>query len=516
VDSFPHIYGRANSPQAERYPLHVAEQAVTTMLASLGQCPKYVRYFNSKNGKKYHARALAEKIATRMHEDDQKGSRVFKGLRMNGKESASTVLILDRAFDLVTPLMDHYTHSSMILENFDVKIDDAALMYAFQMGEDPQVMLNEEDYAMQQLRFQLWEVSKLSYKGLERENEEENPSAAEMIRLGGYPAVPDDNPVKTKCLAEYLTYKDNLDEINLHQNLKKKLKSKEPQCLDLIQFQQAIAMGEKNCKDCAGGSRNIALHKKMWNILEDDKFTQAQKNKALLSYAVGKGELTKADLDKLNNYDRNDGTNYKNMVERVEETFGVGLSKKKVIKGEKALPRNATDWRIFEEVPQWSMEWPEEVIKQKNKVKLNGEQYNRWTPYLKTLCERILEAPNPEDAFTADEQQWKKLNDTVPLVGSEKGSKDAKTLKAEAAAKAKAEEEETEKKKTTSRHAGRWSGEAKVDGNLVIFIFGGYTYAELQVVYELIAKYKTNVYIGGSCMWSGKTFTQAIEAMATA
>jgi len=25
--------------------------------------------------------------------------------------------------------------------------------------------------------------------------------------------VPDDDPIKTKCLAEYLTYGDNLDEI---------------------------------------------------------------------------------------------------------------------------------------------------------------------------------------------------------------------------------------------------------------------------------------------------------------
>ena len=43
----------------------------------------------------------------------------------------STVLILDRGFDLMTPTMDHYTYSSMILENFDVQMNDAALMYAF-------------------------------------------------------------------------------------------------------------------------------------------------------------------------------------------------------------------------------------------------------------------------------------------------------------------------------------------------------------------------------------------------
>lgn len=32
-----------------------------------------------------------------------------------------------------------------------------------------------------------------------------------------------------------------------------------------------------------------------------------------------------------------------------------------------------------------------------------------------------------------------------------------------------------------------------------------------QVIYELVAKFQTNVYIGGSCMFTGKTFCRAIE-----
>jgi len=33
------------------------------------------------------------------------------------------------------------------------------------------------------------EVAKLSFEGLKRENREENPAAAKMLDLGGYPKV---------------------------------------------------------------------------------------------------------------------------------------------------------------------------------------------------------------------------------------------------------------------------------------------------------------------------------------
>jgi len=267
-------------------------------------------------------------------------------------------------------------------------------------------------------------------------------------------------------------------------------------------------MGEKNCSATAEGGGSWPLHKKLWNILESTKFSPDQKVKALVSFACGVGQLSKDDLDKLTNYDRNDGTNYRNIVERLEETFGVGKSKRKVAKGDKPVPREMDDWRIFEEVPCWSMEWPEKVTKAKNKIKGYGNQYNKWTPSLRAICEKILDCPSEEE----DKAGWAALNDHCPLVGTDK-AKDAAQFKAEAAAKAKGDGEE-DTVDGLKNNADKWSDAPKMGGNLMIFIFGGYTYAELQVVYELVAKYQTNVFIGGSCMWTGKTYCQAISKMA--
>ena len=311
-----------------------------------------------------------------------------------------------------------------------------------------------------------------------------------------------------------MTYGDNLDEINLNDTLRKKLKKSEDLCLDLIQFQQAIAMGEKNCKDTAGGSNSWTLHKKLWAILESGDFTQAQRNKALLSYAVGVGGLTKSDLEKLHNFDRNDGTSYQAMIEAVELSFGVGKSKKKPPpKGEKPEARTVKDWTVFEEVPQWSMEWPKEVIRLKNKVVLLGEQFNKWTPLLRLYGDALLSNPNPEDESFAPQEAWDNLNSSLPLVGSEAKDEDAKAIKKhlEEQKRMKEKAAEEEKAEGKSRFAGRWSGQQKTGGVLVIYVVGGYTYAELQVIYELVAKFQTNVYIGGSCMYTGKTFCQAIE-----
>jgi len=58
------------------------------------------------------------------------------------------------------------------------------------------------------------------------------------------------------------------------------------------------------------------------------------------------------------------------MIEACELSFSVGKSKKKPFpKGEKPEPRGVPDWTCFEAVPSWSMEWPKEVIRLKNKVR---------------------------------------------------------------------------------------------------------------------------------------------------
>jgi len=144
---------------------------------------------------------------------------------------------------------------------------------------------------------------------------------------------------------------------------------------------------------------------------------------------------------------------------------------------------------------------------------LLGEQMNKWTPTLRHYGEQLLSNPSPEDDSFAPQEAWEKLNESLPLVGSEAKGEDAKAIKKhlEDQKRAKEKAAEEEKVEGKSRFAGRWSGGQKVGGSLIIFVVGGYTYAELQVIYELVAKFQTNVYIGGNCLYTGKTYCQAIE-----
>ena len=48
-------------------------------------------------------------------------------------------------------------------------------------------------------------------------------------------------------------------------------------------------------------------------------------------------------------------------------------------------------------------------------------------------------------------------------------------------------------------------------GSLILYIVGGFTNEELQMVHELSAKYSLNVYIGGTSMHTSKAFVEEIK-----
>eukprot|EP00656_Telonema_subtile_P002879 TRINITY_DN11314_c0_g1_i1.p1 TRINITY_DN11314_c0_g1~~TRINITY_DN11314_c0_g1_i1.p1 ORF type:complete len:661 (-),score=154.81 TRINITY_DN11314_c0_g1_i1:208-2190(-) len=496
-DEYQYMFGRGARPENLKIFTAQMVNAVVSLCASLGERPKHIRCWNSPA--RSRVKELGAQIRQRLDE-----------WPLSLPDSETTVIVMDRTFDMVTPFMDSWTWGHMIQENFNIDISNASQwgLYTPQDEKEKVKMVDEDDYAFQQLRFMLYNVAKKSFAGLQEENCESYPAAAKMQAMGGFSKLANDDPLKANALKELVQYKDNEEEIEFHKKLGRKMRSFEAKVEDLIQYMQGCAM----CDDSVYADENLEKKMKRWDkcakILEDrTKFTKEQREKALLCYVAGVGGIGTAETEFLHKFDRADQTDYVSLVKKMEEGFTTGKSKRKKEKGLKN--RDMSDFRLVEQIPKYSMDsWLyDEVQEAKPQILEKAGIYNRWTPKVR----RIIEAA------VLDTESWhEEYKRNMPLAESKKNEPAPKETKKEPkgrknATKAVATDEEPEGFRNLHAYRGRYQGKKFIPGKVIVFVMGGYTSAELHATYEAVAKLGLDVYIGGTHMMTGKGFVEAVR-----
>jgi len=490
-DHYATMFGRGMRPENVKNWKTLMVDSIVSICTSLGEKPKNVRYWNAPP--KSLVKDVAEAVRTAIDEQP---------LQLPASET--TVLILDRSFDMVTPFMDHWCWGHIILENFDIDISKAAEWGLFMTEEGEAKMVDEEDYAFQQLRFMVYPVAKKSFGGLGNENSEAYPAAAKMQEMGGFGKLADDDPLKKNALKELVQYKDNDAEIKFHVGLARKLRSTENTIEDLIQFMQSCAMMDTSAFKDEKVDGKMDTWKKLCQILEGrQKFTQIQRDKALLSYIAGMGNMGNNETEYLHKFDRADSTDYCALLKKMEEGFGTGKNKRKK---EKPAPKNRdiTDFRLVEQIEKYSMDswvYPE-VMEAKGQIEEKGKIYQRWTPRIRRIIEGILDK---EDHILKDT----KLCGPGEAPKEEKKKPEAKGKKKRGVGVEASGDQETIEGLHGWRN--RYQGKKFIPGKVVIFVIGGVCHAELQAAYELVSKYDLDVYIGGTAMMTGKGFVEAVR-----
>lgn len=492
-DHYATMFGRGMRPENVKNWKTLMVDSITSLCTSLGEKPKHVRYWN------FPSKSLTKDVAEGVREAIDKQT-------LNLPASETTVLILDRSFDMVTPFMDHWCWGHIILENFEIDITKAAEWGLMHTEQGPK-LVDEDDYAFDQLRFMLYPVAKKSFGGLANENCEAYPAAAKMQELGGFGKLADDDPLKKNALKELVQYKDNDAEIKFHVGLARKLRSFENKMEDLIQFMQSCAMVDTSSYKDEKVDGKIDTWKKLCQILEArQQFTQVQRDKALLCYIAGIGGLANSEREYLHKFDRADGTDYVGLLNKMEEGFSTGKNKRKK---EKPAPKNRdiNDFRLVEQVEKWSMDsWVyQEVSEAEGQIVDKAKIYNRWTPRIRRIVEGILE--NDEQVLKDTKRCAAK--DDAPTEAPKKDDDNKKKKKLKQSKKEPAGDVEAIEGLHSWR--GRYHGKKFIPGKVVIFCIGGVCHAELQAAYELIAKYDLDVYIGGTALMTGKSFVDAVR-----
>lgn len=433
-DALPHLYSHNSSVVREKRPIcveQIAEQ-LATLCASLGEYPS-IRYRYSSQVSVDIAQALMNRLQAYKADDPSMGE--------GAQKQQSQILILDRGFDLVSPLLHELTYQAMVYDLLDIQND--VYKYEVQAGGDyilKDALLDENDEQWVKLRHK--HIANVSTQITAMIKE-----FSESKRLTG-PGTKQATTIKdlSQLLKKMPQYQKELSKYSLHLNLAEECLRfyNENQIEKLCAVEQDLATGvdkdgEKISKD---HMRAIVP------VLLDQHITENNKLRIILLYAIMKQGITEESMNKLmehakiSSVGRNTIRNVANLDTIIQDS---DRGNKK-----KSLPTR--------------------------KERTGEYQLSRYVPYVKDVMEDAVEGKLDSKIF--------------PYIMKREGG----SMMAGGGTSAR-----------SARMYGNWHKDKTQTENtrslprLIIFIVGGTSYSEIRCAYEVTQASKAwEVMIGGT------------------
>jgi len=512
---------------------------IFTLLCSIGEKPKYIRWYNNKSPNSELAQQVAELAKFELN-----------NTRVNlSTQNEMTLLIVDRSFDLQTVLLEHFHFGTMVMNNakmsgstkgrnieisVEIERGESFGLVKSHIGEEKKLYyLNDENEAWQYLRFQLPPVVGYSFTGLQNGIDLQYSAAAKVqqwLKQGDFNKKKlneADTKLYKKGIKEFLPYKEKRSSIILMQYMfsvmsnprDPKTKAERDRREDLTQFQQAVVMGADECffggADENLASDRISVENKLINILTEDRYERFQKEQNLIIYYVTKGSagITRRVKEAMQQCDNQWGANCDGLMKTIDCILGADfrpgpepdrsreanwVSAKNdpqakgnfgTVKVKGPPPREVTDYAAMASVSE--LTWPEVKDDQKNAICEQASIFNRWNPRLYGICDALLTTPG--GGLDEDVCPFTHGQERAGLPTGRKGHRRAGSLS-----------------------GPKWGGggsakDEKKDGaapGLVVFVIGGIVHEEIQAVHELINKHKVDVYLGSTHMTTPSLFME--------
>lgn len=431
--SFNLFYSQQKQAQRVVYLERLAEQ-IATLCATLGEYP-LVRYRLEYQGNAEFANILQSKLDQYKADDPSMGD--------GGEKNKSQLLILDRGFDAVSPLLHELTFQAMAYDL--VKIANDVYEYTSQTNESGQpqkkeAILDESDELWVKLRHKhIADVSIDVTKQLKEFANSKKATSSEKPSLKDLSQMLKKMPQYQKELNAYALY------LTLAEDCVKSFNAKIKQ---LCEVEQNLAMGTD-----ANGEKIKDQMKSIVPLLLDNDIKEKDKLRLIMLFLLHKNGITEENLQKLLNHaiiPEEHKTTIMNL-----QNLGLQIindPSKQSNSRRKNIPQNR---------------------KEKDGVVF---QLSRWTPYVKDIMEDLI-----EDKL--DTRQYPFYSNRPMTTGSSGASA----------------------RPTWHRNAGQTT--TRSGPRLIIFIIGGVTYSEMRSAYEVTeANKKWEVIIGSDHIITPKQF----------